>query len=111
MAEYVELYVDQGSDFTASIVLQDDITDLYQNVDGYVITSSLRRSLLSQNVSGEFQCSITDAANGEMTIYMTAANTANLHIGTHIFDVKMNVDGSISRLLEGLIIVTPSITR
>lgn len=111
MTEYVELYIDQGSDFESTIVLEDDITNLYQNVEGYVVTSSLRRSLISPNTSGNLVCSITDAANGEITISMTAANTANLRIGTHLFDVRTYVTGKYTRLIEGIIIVTPSITK
>ena len=111
MSDYVELYIDQGSDFTSSIVLQDDITDLYQNVSGYVVTSSLRKSLLSQNASANLVCTITDAANGEITLTIDAANTSNLKPGTYFFDVRTLVNSTHSRLIEGIIIVTPGITR
>lgn len=111
MAEYVELYIDQGADFESTIVLEDDVTNLYQNVDGYVVTGTLRRSLLSPNTSGNLTCTITDAAAGEITISMNAANTANLHTGTHLFDIKTYVLGKYTRLIEGIIIVTPSITK
>lgn len=111
MTDYVELYIEQGADFESTIVLQDDVTNLLQNVDGYVFVSSLRRSLLSPNTSGNLVCSITDAANGEMLMTMTAANTSNLRPGTHLFDLKSYSSGKYSRLLEGIIIVTPSITK
>lgn len=111
MAEYVELYIDQGTDFETTLVLEDDVTNLYQNVANYVVTSSLRRSLLSPNTSGNLICSITDAANGEIRMFMNAANTANLRPGTHIFDVKTISGGQTNRLIEGLIFVVPSITR
>jgi len=111
MTEYVELYIDQGSDFVSTIVLQDDVTNLYQNVDGYVITSSLRKSLLSQNASGNLVCTIIDAANGNIELSMTANNTANLREGTYLFDVRTLAASSVTRLIEGIIIVTPSITK
>lgn len=111
MTDYVELYIEQGSDFESTLVLEDDITNLYQNVSGYTVTGSLRRSLLSPNTSGNLTCSITDSSNGEITISMTAANTANLRAGTHLFDVKTYSGGKYSRLIEGIIIVTPSITK
>lgn len=111
MTDYVELYIDQGADFETTIVLQDDVTNLYQNVRNYTVTGTLRRSLLSQNASGNLICSITDAANGEITISMDASNTANLRIGTHLFDIKTYSSGKYDRLLEGIIIVTPSITK
>jgi hypothetical protein len=111
MTEYVELYIDQGSDFVSTVVLQDDVTNLYQNVQGYVVTSSLRKSLLSQNASGNLVCTVTDSANGEITMSMTAANTANLRSGTYLFDVRSEAAGVYTRLIEGIVIVTPSITK
>lgn len=111
MAEYVELYIDQGADFESTIVLEDDVTNLSQNVDGYVVVGTLRRSLLSPNTSGNLVCSVTDAAAGEITISMSAANTANLRTGTHLFDIRTYVTGKYTRLIEGIIIVTPSITK
>lgn len=111
MAEYVELYMDQGADFESIIVLEDDVTNINQNVIGYTVTSSMRRSLLSPNTSGNLICSVTDAANGEITISMSASNTSNLRFGTHLFDVRSSAGGVITRLLEGIIIVTPSITK
>lgn len=111
MAEYIELYIDQGADFESTIVLEDDVTNLYQNVSGYTVTSSMRRSLLSPNTSGNLVCTVTDAANGEITVSMTAANTANLRLGTHLFDLRTYSTGKYTRLIEGIIIVTPAITK
>lgn len=111
MTDYVELYIDQGADFESTLVLEDDVTNLYQNVSGYTVTSSLRRSLVSPNTSGNLTCSITDAANGEISLSMTAANTSNLRPGTYLFDVRTYIGGKYDRLIEGIIIVTPSITK
>lgn len=113
MAEYVELYIDQGSDFSTSINLNDDNTNLPQNVSGYIVTSSLRRSLLSPNVSANLTCSVYDAANGEFLISMSAVQTANLRPGSYFFDVKATDTQSnfTNRLIEGVIFVTPSISR
>lgn len=111
MTDYVELYIEQGADFESIIVLEDDVTNINQNVLGYTVTSSMRRSLLSPNTSGNLVCTVTDSSNGEITISMNAANTANLRPGTHLFDVKSSVGGVVTRLLEGIIIVTPSITK
>lgn len=114
MAEYVELFIDQGSDFFTTINLNDDNTNIPQNVSTYTVTSSLRRSLLSANASANLVCSITDASNGEITMVMSASNTANLRAGQYFFDVRVRDSSSsypYSRLIEGVIFVTPSITR
>lgn len=110
-ADYIELYIEQGSDFETTIVLEDDVTNLHQNVYNYVVTGSMRRSLLSPNTSGNLVCTITDPINGEITVSMTAANTSNLRPGTHLFDIKTYNNNKYDRLIEGIIIVTPSITK
>lgn len=114
MAEYVELFIDAGADFFTTIDINDDNTNLPQNVSTYSVTSSLRRSLLSANASANLICTISDAANGEISIRMSAANTANLRPGQYFFDVKVYDNSTAypySRLIEGVIFVTPSITR
>lgn len=111
MTDYVELYIDQGADFTSTININDDDTNLPQNLSGYVVTGALRRSLLSTNTSANLVCSVSDSANGEITFSIDSANTSNLRPGTYLFDIRTSVLGTKSRLLEGIIIVTPAITK
>lgn len=111
MTDYVELYIEQGTDFETTIVLEDDVTNLSQNVSGYTVTSSMRRSLLSPNTSGNLVCTVTDAANGVITLTMGAPATSNLRMGNHLFDVRSLAAGKYTRIIEGIIIVTPSITK
>lgn len=113
MAEYIELYIDQGSDFSTTVTINDDNTNLPQNLYGYVVTSSLRRSLLSPNAAAAFACSVYDSANGEILVTMSSANTANLRAGSYLFDIKTydSLSATSSRLIEGVIFVTPSVTK
>lgn len=111
MTDYVELYIDQGTDFFSTIVLQDDVTNINQNVDGYVITSSMRKSVLSEQPYANFHCDITNAAQGTIEISMNSANTSNLKPGTYLFDVRARIIASYVKLVEGIVIVSPSITK
>jgi hypothetical protein len=113
MAEYVELFIDQGSDFSTTINLNDDSTNLPQNVTGSIITSSLRRSLLSANASANLTCYVSDGANGEFMLSMAGGVSANLRPGPYLFDVKVQDfnSGVTSRLIEGVIFLTPSVTK
>ena len=112
MAAYVELYLDQGTTFYNVINLTDDVTNTPINVSNYLITSQLRRSYYSANASANLTCVITDASNGEITLSMTPANTANLKPGRYLFDVKTtDRDNVVSRVLEGIITVTPSVSK
>jgi hypothetical protein len=112
MAAYVELYIDQGATFTNIINLSDDLTNANINIAGYIVRSQMRRSYYSANVSANIICTISNAVNGEVTMSLDANTTANIKAGRYLFDVEM-VDrlGTISRVLEGIITVTPEITR
>lgn len=112
MTAYVELYMDQGSTFNNIVNITDDLTNAYVNVYGYNVTSQLRRSYYSANASGNLTCTITDATNGEITLSMTAANTANMKAGRYLFDIKtVNPQNVTSKILEGIITVVPGVTR
>jgi len=112
MAGFTELYIDQGATFNSVINLTDDVTNAPINIAGYTIESQLRRSYYSANASGNLVCAITDAANGEVTMFMSKANTANLKAGRYVFDVNMTDAGNVTtRILEGIITVTPGVTK
>lgn len=112
MAAYVELYMDQGSDFNNVINLSDDVNNQYINIAGYTVRSQMRRSYYSANATANITCTITSAANGEITMYMSAANTANIKAGRYLFDMEtVSPAGVTNRVLEGIINITPQITR
>ena len=112
MAAYVELYMDQGTTFNNVINITDDVTNAAVNISGYVITSQMRRSYYSANATANIVCSITNAANGEVTLSLAAANTANIRPGRYLFDVKsVNTSNVTNRILEGIITVTPQVGR
>jgi hypothetical protein len=112
MAAYVELYMDQGTTFNNTINITDDVTNAVVNVSGYTITSQMRRSYYSANATANIICTITDASNGEITMSMTSANTSNIRPGRYLFDVKtINTSNVVSRILEGIVTVTPQVGR
>jgi hypothetical protein len=112
MAAYVELYMDQGATFNNVINLTDDVTNTYVNVSGYAVRSQMRRSYYSVNASANIVCTITDAANGEITMSLGASNTSLIKAGRYLFDLEtVDRSNTVSRVLEGIITVTPEITR
>lgn len=112
MAAFTELYLDQGATFNNVIYLTDDLTNTPINVAGYMVSSQMRRSYYSINASATFTCSITDAPNGEITLSMTHGQTANIKAGRYLFDVEVtDTSNVVSRVVEGIITVTPQITR
>jgi hypothetical protein len=112
MAAYVELYIDQGTTFSNIININDDTTNTPVNIQGYIVSSQIRRSYYSANATANITCTITNALDGEITMSMTAANTSNIKAGRYLFDVEtIDTIGNVSRILEGIITVTPQITR
>jgi hypothetical protein len=112
MAGFAELYIDQGTSFNNIINLTDDVTNAAINTSGYTITSQMRRSYYSVNASANITCTITNPANGEITMTLTAGETANIKAGRYVFDVKVNDNlNSISRVLEGIITVLPQVSK
>lgn len=112
MAAFVELYVDQGTTFNNIINLTDDLTNVPIDITGYIIRGQLRRSYYSANASANLTCTITDAANGEVTISLTDAQTAAIKAGRYLFDVEAkDTSNVVSRVIEGIMTVTPEITR
>lgn len=112
MAAYVELYMDQGASFSNVININDDLTNADIDISGYSVTSQMRRSYYSSNASANITCTITDAPNGEITLSLTPEQTANVKAGRYLFDVLIQTSGSGTlRLLEGIITVTPRVTK
>lgn len=113
MAAYVELYMDQGTTFSNIINLTDDYTNANINISGHLVKSQMRRSYYSANAAANITCQITNAATGEITLAMSPQQTANVKAGRYLFDVELTnpIDNATTRILEGIIVVTPRVTK
>lgn len=111
MASQVELFCDQGTDFSYALDLSnDDNTPI--NLTGYTFTSSIRKSYYSSGVTANLTVTVISAAGGNVQISMNAATTANIKAGRYLYDVKMINGSSVtSRVIEGIITVYPQITK
>lgn len=108
---YAELTIDQGSTFETSITITGDDGDVL-NVTNYTFTSSIKKSYYSSNVSANITVGIMDANTGNINLFISAATTANLKAGRYLYDVKMTNSSNVStRIVEGILIVTPQVTR
>jgi hypothetical protein len=55
---------------------------------------------------------VTGVANGEITLSVSAANTSVLTPGRYVYDVKItSPDDIVTRVVEGIVTVLPSVTR
>ena len=110
MAAYSELTLEQGATFSTTINVE-DTNGVAVNLSGYTANSQIRKSYYS-TTANSFTATVTGTANGEITISMTAANTANLNPGRYLYDLLITApDATKTRVVEGIIVVSPSITK
>ena len=71
----------------------------------------MRKSYYS-STANNFTATVTGNANGQITLTMTAAETANLTPGRYVYDLLItDGSGSKSRVIEGIVSVLPGTTR
>ncbi len=109
MATRVNIIIDQGTDFSTSINLTDSSgTNL--NLTGYSAASQIRKTHSSSN-STAFTCTLT-TANSTLTLALNNSVTAAMSAGRYVWDAELtDSSGSISRILEGMVTVTPEVTK
>ena len=110
-AGYSDLYLEQGTTFTTNLTLDDNYGNPY-NLNGFSIKSQARRSYYSANATVTFTSSIYDAANGIIQLSANAATTSNIPAGKLVYDVLItDPSHTVTRVLEGQILVSPTVTR
>lgn len=111
MAAYVELTIEQGANLTSTVTVNDNQGDAI-NLYYYTASSQLRKSYYSSSAN-TMSAIITGNANGEITLTMTAANTALLTPGRYVYDltIRNTLYNSVTRVVEGTAVVLPSVTR
>ena len=111
MAAYSEITIEQGANLTSTITVTDTQGDAV-NLTTYSASSQLRKSYYSSSAN-TLTAIITGNSNGQITLSMTAANTAALTPGRYVFDliITNSIDNSVTRVIEGTAIVLPSVTR
>jgi len=110
-AAYTNLYLEKGSTFDTTIYL-DDVYGHSYVLSGYTANSQIRKSYYSSNATATFATSI-DTSNGTITLSLTPDITANISPGRYVYDtiITSTSDGRVTRILEGVIDVSPSVTR
>jgi hypothetical protein len=111
LAAYVELTIEQGANLSSTVTVNDAQGDAV-NLTTYSASSQLRKSYYSSSVN-TLTAIVTGNSNGEITLSMTASNTAILTPGRYVYDLVItnNNDNSKTRVIEGIAIVLPSVTR
>lgn len=109
MATKANIIIDQGTTFSTVINLADENGDPI-DLTGYTGDSEMRKHYSSSN-SQSFTLSL-GGANGTVTLSLTSTQTANLVAGRYVYDVEITSSSNVvSRIVEGIVTVTPEVTR
>lgn len=111
MATTVNLYMDQGSEYSSILTLTgSNGTPLV--LTGHTVHSQMRKSYYSSKYY-EFTCTVEDATAGKIKIAMSSAINNDISGGRWLYDIEIvNTDtGTKKRVVEGIVMVSPQITR
>lgn len=106
MATKANFTIEQGTDIQIDINISDvDIVD----ISGYTARSQMRRHYQSTTYH-TFTATVQDSNTVVLT--MSATNSSNVSPGRYVYDVEIiSPSNTVTRLVEGLITVTPEVTR
>lgn len=109
MAIKGNLVIDQGTDFSALIeVDQPDGQDF--PLSGYTVAAQMRKNYAS-STAYDFTATIS-VGNAEIEIKMANTLTSIIEPGRYLYDVEITSPaGEVTRVVEGIVTVTPGITR
>ena len=110
MAVISNLYVDTGYDYCKIITVTQPNGNPF-NLTDYTVKSQMRKSYASSQ-SFDFLADIYNAEAGQIRLKLAAADTELIPPGRWLYDVEItHATGAKRRVTEGLVIVTPQITK
>lgn len=107
MASISNIYIDQGADYSVTITVEN------RDLTGHTVTAQLRKSYgssVAYDLTGEVTASAPEQS--QITLTLLGEDSADIPAGRYLYDVKdVSVGGSPTRIVEGIAVVTPQITR
>jgi hypothetical protein len=108
MAAKVNLVIDQGTTFTTTFDVSDS-SNTAIDFSTYTARSQLRKAYES---SISYPFSVALSSNGYITLSMTANTTNVISAGRYVYDVEVQAtNGDVLRIVEGIVTITPQVTR
>ena len=109
MAITAYLDLDQGSDFSIVMELEND-NSTPMNLSGFSVYSQFRKSYGS-TVAHSFNAVVLNASQGTIKLSLSGIASSSIKPGRYLYDVEVTSDGVVSRIAEGIVTVTPQVTR
>jgi hypothetical protein len=109
VATLSNLYIDQGSDFSSIITLNSqDGTPL--NLTNHTLAAQFRKSYNSSSFTN-FDVSVYNGPLGQIRLRLSASASSAVQAGRYLYDVETTVGTEKKRVLEGIVVLSPEITR
>lgn len=107
MATRANIVIDQGTTFNTEVSLTDENGDPL-DLSAYTANAQIRKWYSSSN-STAFT---TALSNGTITLSLTPTQTANIESGRYVYDIVIRSNANVvTRVVEGIVTVTPRVTR
>lgn len=109
MAGKRNIQITKGDDYSHVVTITDSSGPI--NITGRTYAAQVRKVAEQSTANATFTCTVTDAAGGEVTMYLADAITDTLEPGDYRWDLEENASGIITTLLAGRFRVVADITR
>lgn len=112
MATTSNLFIDQGSYFTTSVTVTGE-TGAAIDLTGYTVSGLMRKSYASTR-SYALTCTVAiPATNGIIKVELPNTDSSAMPHGRYLYDIEVtNTDTNHKlRVVEGLVIISPEVTR
>jgi len=109
MATVQNIYIDQGTTYSLALTVSDQFGDV-KNLSDYTAAAQMRKSYYS-NTAIDFTAEISAPTTGEVTISLTAEQTSAIKAGRYVYDIEISSELETIRVLEGIVVVNPEVTK
>jgi hypothetical protein len=111
LAEFVELFIEQGADFNTDVEIS-DANGFPKDITNFSVYSQIRKSYYS-TTAYSFDITIVDPTLGSIEMDMSYEITSNISPGRYVYDViiKDNENQQVTRIFEGVATVLPRVTK
>lgn len=111
MAQVQNIYIDQGTTFSFTIEVSDEY-GYPKDLTEYTAASQMRKSYYT-NTAIDFTTEVSLPGEGQVTISLAADETSALKAGRYVYDIEISSDvyEETIRVLEGIVVVNPEVTK
>lgn len=111
MSAKANIIIKQGSDFSTSMTMTDD-SGFPSDLSGYTGAGQIRKHYTSETFTNLEILFSADRTDGVITIGLGRTATEAMEPGRYVYDVEITSSANTrTRLVEGLVTLTPQVTR